>query len=166
MTLGTPQRVPFVQQLFLSTKTAISLSVHAIWSLIITLFLQANMCFFATSPAPSFLGPILLFSSSCSGMPFYFCCLHAKAHLLHILACLLHIFGHERDFFLSLAEFLRRSHFSNKCQSWRSPACVHCSLLHFSPVCGFSMPIVKHSSPVCEDTVCRAVSRFSFIFHQ
>ena len=94
----TTSEGPFCSTFFFSTKNAISHSVLAIWSLIITHFFASQLVFLC-----HFTGPFILWSlffclavvvPGCPLFPLF----AAKAHLLHILACLLHILGHARIF--------------------------------------------------------------------
>ena len=81
-----------------STKIAISHSILAIWSLIITHFFASQHVFLCHFTGPFILGSLFFcFAVVVPGCPL-FPLFAAKAHLLHILACLLHIFGHARIF--------------------------------------------------------------------
>ena len=54
--LGVPQRVPFVQHFFKHKNCHLTLCSCNLITDCYPIFLQANMCFFVTSPAPSVLG--------------------------------------------------------------------------------------------------------------
>ena len=89
--LQLPQRVPFVQYFF-KHKVAISHSDLAIWSLIITNFFASQRVFLCQFTGPFILGSLFFcLAVVVPGCPL-FLLFAAKAHLLHILACLLHIF--------------------------------------------------------------------------